>query len=621
MIIDNKDKIYIKDILISSFKLQEKNANKIINQLYEAFSCKCNIFFYNLKYSLHFKYNSKYSNKILEVCINIFIYFISNPKYRYERNELENFFYNFLEIVFIDSIKYNKRIEHQRDTVQQVLQHTSKKLNNILKTQELMIANISHDMRTSLNAISGHLSLIDIDKIKDIKLKSNIEKALSSSNMLNSLVTDILDISKINAGELEIYEQYFWLDELLIEAIDSIHINIDKKPIKLKVDIDIIAYRLFGDYKHILEIIINLLSNAIKYTDIGFIFLIVKVTNKTKQNIDIEFEIKDTGIGISEKDIDTIFNPYTRINDDVQGVGLGLHISSKLLNTLGGKLRVQSDIGEGSKFSFNLSFKKEKLKKKSIKRKKIYYFNNIDNDRKKMKIFKKLGAKVQYFDNKIKFTTKLLSLKGKKPDIVCIKTNREHYIEIDTLLLHLKKDKGYNKSYFIADGVDNKIPLNNFDKMNEYITPLSTYINPKIDNKLHNKKSINIKPIYILSVDDIDTNLELLKAFILKQYPNAIIDLAHGGYEAIGMFKIRKYDIIFIDLKMPGLNGFELLDRLYDIRDIQATYALSADVYKSTYKKVEKSKFKGLLEKPFNIELIYNVIEKVIYEKNSKEDI
>ena len=616
MEIDNEDKKYIKSILISSFRLKDRTADKFIQQLYEAFSCKCNIFFYNLKYSLHFKYNSRYSNKILEVCIKIFIYFISNPKYRYEKNELEQFFYNFLEIVFIDSIKYNKRIEHQRDTVQQVLQHTSKKLNNILKTQELMIANISHDMRTSLNAINGHLSLIDIDKIKDIKLKSNIEKALSSSSTLNSLVNDILDISKINAGELEIYEKYFWVDELIIEAINNI--NIDKKPIKLKVDIDLIAYRLLGDYKHILEIIINLLSNAIKYTDIGFIFLSVKIKKDSKKNIKIEFSIKDTGMGISKKDIETIFNPYTRINDDIQGVGLGLHISSKLLNTLGGELKVSSHIGEGSRFSFTLNFKKEKLKKKSIKSKKIYYFNDVDKDN--IKILKKLGAKVKYFDDKIKFTTKLLSLKGKKPDIISIKTNREYYIDIDTLISHLKKDKKYKKSYFIADGVDSKIPLNNFDKMNEYITPISTYIKPKIAHKNSNKKSIHTEPIYILSVDDIRTNLELLKSFILKQYPNAIVDLANGGYEAIGMSKVREYDIIFIDLKMPGLNGFELLDRLDNIKDIGTIYALSADVYKSTYKKVEKSKFQGLLEKPFNIELIYNVVEKVIYEKNSNKD-
>ena len=620
MDIDKIDKEYIKDILIKSFRVKNHSANKIINQLYEAFSCKCNIFFYNLKYALHFKYDLKYSDKVLEVCIKIFIYFISNPKYKNEIEELEKFLYNFLEIVFIENINYNKRIEHQRDTVQKVLQHTSKKLNNILKTQELMIANISHDMRTSLNAINGHLSLIDIHKIKDIKLKSNIEKALSSTNILNSLVNDILDMSKINAGELEICEKYFWIDELLIEAIDSIDISLDKKPIKLKIDIDVIPYRLLGDCKHILEIIINLLSNAIKYTEIGFIFLNVKIKKETKKNINIEFEIQDTGIGISEKDINTIFNPYTRINEDVQGVGLGLHISSKLLNTLGGELRVESHIGEGSKFSFNLNFKKDREKHNSPKITKIYYFNDVDKDIKKIKILKNLGTKIKFFDNKVNFTSKLLSLKGKRPNIISIKTNRDNYIEIDALLSHLKREKGYKKSCFIADGINSKITLNNFDKINEYITPISTYINPQIDNKTSKNKTINTEQIYILSVDDIETNLELLKSFILKQYPNAVIDLAHGGYEAIGMTKVRKYDIIFIDLKMPGLNGFELLDKLYKTIDMPTTYALSADVYKSTYKKVEKSKFQGLLEKPFNIELIYDVIEKVINEKNSKKD-
>ncbi len=506
------------------------------------------------------------------------------------------------------------------DTVQKILEDKSIRLDELLKSQQLMLTNISHEIRTSLNAVAGYLSLIDEKNILTIEDKNYLDKANYATSTLKTLVSDILNVSKINTGQMEIKEESFWLDEMILKCVDSVMLGINKKKIMFKIEADILSHKLIGDHHHMVGIVVNLLSNAVKYTDSGFVHLIVKKYEDEKGNIKILFRVKDSGIGMTEEQTKQIFDPYIRFEIQREGLGLGLHIASKLADKLGGNLTVKSKPEEGSTFDFTVTLKQDSNSVVSMHNKVLCFFNNTKEIKvfeQKLDFLKQFGAKVIYFNDEEAFIDHLLNVKDKPLDIVSITTSHEVYAKYDALIHYLKNIPKFKKTHFIAEGTESRISLNYFDDIYERITPVSAYIDAlKLLDKQQNESDIFIdKQIHILAVDDIATNLEILNLLIKNRCPHATLDLAMGGYEAIGMYKTKTYDIIFMDLKMPGLNGFEVFEKMKAIKDTPPVYALTADVYKDTYDRVMYTGFKGLLEKPLQLDLMFETIKEVLNEK------
>ena len=152
--------ILIKN-LVSRFNTKRAKAQSIVDTMEKALSEGNKDFFYNLKYAIHFHNSTAFSMNVLDCAVDTFSFLICKEEYASVRKELKAFYYLFFETVFIQRCRYAKKIEKRGDTVQKVLQHMSEQLNQTLDTQQLMIANISHEMRTSLNAIYGYISLIE----------------------------------------------------------------------------------------------------------------------------------------------------------------------------------------------------------------------------------------------------------------------------------------------------------------------------------------------------------------------------------------------------------------------------------------------------------------------------
>ena len=511
--------------------------------------------------------------------------------------------------------------EKSEDTVQKVLQNKSRRLDELLKSQQLMITNISHEIRTSLNAISGYLSLIDKKDILTKEDKGYLDKANYATSTLKTLVSDILNVSKINTGQMEMKEESFWLDEMILKCVDSIMLGVNKKNITFKIEADVLPYKLIGDHHHMVGIVVNLLSNAIKYTDDGFVHFIVKIDqNDDDGTVKILFQIEDSGIGMTQQEIEKIFDPYTRFKTEREGIGLGLHIASKLADKLGGDLTVKSKLAVGSIFNFTVKVKQDNENAISMYTKVLCFFNNTKETKvfeQKLDFLKQFGAKVIHFSDEQEFTDYLLNVKDEIPDIISVSTYHEAYTKYDALIHYLKNISRFQKTHFIAEGTETRIPLSYFDEIYERFTPISAYIHAlRLSDKQQNELDVLIENnIHILAVDDIETNLEILKLFIENRYPHATLDLAMGGYEAIGMYKTQTYDIILMDLKMPGLNGFEVLEKLKAIKIPPPVYALTADVYKDTYDRVMYTGFTGLLEKPLQLDLMFEAMEKAVNEK------
>lgn len=217
------------------------------------------------------------------------------------------------------------------------------------------LANMSHEMRTPLNAVIGLSELAlredDQEKIRDYALQVR-----TSGQMLLDIISDVLDISKVESGKLEIDAVEYDLLEILNGVINMTSIRLGDKPIEFIVDIDPeIPRYLVGDDIRIRQIILNFLSNATKYTDEGKIEFVLDY-EKTPEGINLIGYVLDTGKGIKEEDMDKLFKTFSRVdlstNRSITGSGLGLAISGQLIELMNGHYSVESEYGKGSKFSF-----------------------------------------------------------------------------------------------------------------------------------------------------------------------------------------------------------------------------------------------------------------------------
>ena len=217
------------------------------------------------------------------------------------------------------------------------------------------LANMSHEIRTPINGILGMDSMI-LKECKDEDIREYAKNIQSAGQLLLSIINDILDISKVESGKLEIIPIKYELFSLLNDCYNLSKVKLQNKSIDFDMQInENLPMYLYGDEVRIRQIINNFLSNAVKYTKQGKITLCVDYSQKSESQIQLIISVTDTGIGIKEEDIGKIFDPFTRIeekrNRNIVGTGLGLNLTEKLVDLMGGKITVESTYGKGSCFT------------------------------------------------------------------------------------------------------------------------------------------------------------------------------------------------------------------------------------------------------------------------------
>jgi signal transduction histidine kinase/CheY-like chemotaxis protein len=228
--------------------------------------------------------------------------------------------------------------------------------------QSTFLSNMSHEIRTPMNGIIGITRILQNTEMTE-EQKNYLNAVISSSQNLMVIINDILDFSKIEAGKVALEERRFDLDETIKNVCQLLESKADEKSIYLKIDkIDDVPTFIEGDQVRLNQILINLVGNAIKFTENGGVTIHVKKIIEDDQNITIRFNIKDTGLGIPADKIDSIFNSFTQASSSVTrthgGTGLGLTISKQLIELQGGRVWINSILGKGSVFSFEIPYKK-----------------------------------------------------------------------------------------------------------------------------------------------------------------------------------------------------------------------------------------------------------------------
>lgn len=226
------------------------------------------------------------------------------------------------------------------------------------KSKAMFLANMSHEIRTPMNAIMGMTRLLKFE-LKDSEYAEQVNIIDDSSKSLLTILNDILDITKIEAGKLSITREEFELKQFIESISQFFRIEAEKKGLKLKYEIqDGCPLNIITDEVRLRQVISNLVSNAIKFTDEGQIDIKVGFRNIDDHRVILKFDIKDTGIGIPEDSFNDIFKEFSQVENYSTrrhgGTGLGLSISRKIVNLLGGEIHVRSRVGHGSTLSFEI---------------------------------------------------------------------------------------------------------------------------------------------------------------------------------------------------------------------------------------------------------------------------
>ena len=510
------------------------------------------------------------------------------------------------------------------------------------RAKSTFLSNMSHDIRTPMNAIIGFTTLAVSNIENKEKVRDYLGKILASSNHLLSLINDILDMSRIESGKIHLEETKVNLSDLLHDLKTIISGQIHAKQLELYMDaMDVTDEDIYCDKTRLNQVLLNLLSNAIKFTPAGgTVYVRLRQFPSTQKDCaQYEIRVKDNGIGMSQEFAQKIFDPFERERTStvskIQGTGLGMAISKNIVNMMGGTIEIKTQKNKGTEFIIRLMFRIQSEQHRVEKITELEGlkalvvdddFNTCDSV---TKMLVKVGMRSEWT-----LSGKEAVLRAKQsielgdafhayiidwrlPDMNGIEVTRQiRSLGDDTPIIILTaydwseievEAKAAGVTAFCAK------PMFMSDLRETLMTALGQKKEQNNDDVLP-EADFNFKNKHILLVEDNELNSEIATE-ILTEY-GFIVDTAENGAEALEKVSTSKpgtYDLVLMDVQMPVMNGYEATKCIRKLKDPAlaniSILAMTANAFDEDRKKALESGMDGFLSKPIVIKELVQALK------------
>ena len=501
------------------------------------------------------------------------------------------------------------------------------------------LANMSHDIRTPMNAIVGYSTLL----IKDADDKNKVieigKKITYSSQHLLSLINDVLDMSKIESGRTSLNSDKVDVSEVInnISEIVQVQTKSKKQSFEIKTKGNIPPY-IYADKLRLTQILLNLLSNAVKYTEKnGTISLVVEGYGNNGQTCHFRFIVSDNGQGMSSEFVEKIFEPFSRetnsMTNKIQGTGLGMSITKSIIDLMGGTIDIQSELGKGSVFTVDLIFSvpldenddnffaDHEITRVLVGDDEIDVTENIQS------ILSDAGLECDaaigglesvdkatraYEDNN---SYDVIILDWKMPDmdgVECVRRIRKEIGKDVPIFVLSSYDVSEIEDEAKKAGVDLFLPkpffLSNFQRV------LDTYYQNKANTEEEGNNSDDFSGVKILVAEDNEINAEIITELLDSIGIKCVI--AEDGLEALRVFTEEspdEFDMIFMDIQMPIMDGYESARRIRASNNTRAKsipiIAMTANAFEDDVKASMASGMNAHISKPIDFERLKSIIK------------
>jgi len=560
-----------------------------------------------------------------------------------------------LAVSFFWIARLQKEIR-QRKQIQLDLEKAKREAEEANEIKSSFMARMSHEIRTPLNAITGLSYLLKKTEVT-LTQRMYIDRITQAANNMLSIVNDILDFSRIEAGKVQIENTSFSLDQVIQNVVGIVSYKINEQKIGFRLSKDpLVPNWFFGDSRRIEQVLLNVLNNAVKFTSKGEVSFDIRLLAKEYDTYHISFTIKDTGIGMTEEQLNKLFMPFEQgdssINRRFGGTGLGLSIVKNLTDMMDGEIEVFSTPGEGTTFIIRLPLRVDREKEEA--REKALSANHFRDIR--TLILEKSGTNINLIES-------YLSSLGMHCELTTSEVGALNLLEaangkfarpFDLFIIDYDTPAGGGFNFVETVRSNNRIvktpkiimllPMMRedlFDMLDKYgidmgigkpVIP-SILLNGIMD--IFNLKAFSgsqpssdresapeklEKPHLVLVAEDNKTNQLIVKS-LLKQIGIECI-IAGDGKEAVELFKDHRdsIDLVLMDLHMPVMNGYEAAEKIREVSAKVPVVAMTADVILGVREKCRQSGIFHYISKPFNPDRFIQTVRDIILETEPGAD-